>query len=54
MTTNVAAFLHPRARLFGDHLLFDVSALIAIVVLTAITITSIARNTSHLCRAEKI
>jgi archaetidylinositol phosphate synthase len=51
---NVAAFLRPRTRLFGDHLLFDVSMLIAIAALAVITITSIARNTVTLYRAEKI
>jgi Phosphatidylglycerophosphate synthase len=51
---NVAAFLHPRTHLFGDHLLFDVSMLIAIATLAVITITSIARNTATLYRAEKI
>ena len=51
---NIAAFLHPRTRLFGDHLLFDVSMLIAIAALAVITITSIARNTVTLYRAEKI
>lgn len=51
---NVAAFLHPRTHLFGDHLLFDVSMLIAIAALAVITITSIARNTATLYRAEKI
>jgi phosphatidylglycerophosphate synthase len=51
---NVAAFLHPRTHLFGDHLLFDVSTLIAIAALAVITITSIARNTVTLYRAEKI
>jgi len=49
---NVAAFLHPRARLFGDHLLLDVSTIIAIAVLAVITITSIGRNTATLYRAE--
>ena len=51
---NVAAFYHPRAHLFGDHLLFDVSTLIAIVVLAIITIFSIVRNTTSLYRAEKL
>ena len=51
---NVAVFLHPRTRLFGDHLLFDVSTLIATAVLAVITITSIARNTATLYRAERI
>jgi archaetidylinositol phosphate synthase len=51
---NVAAFLHPRTRLFGDHLLFDVSMSIAIAALALITLTSIARNTVTLYRAEKI
>lgn len=51
---NVAAFLHPRTQLFGDHLLFDVSTLIATAVLAVITVTSIARNTAALYRAERI
>jgi phosphatidylglycerophosphate synthase len=51
---NVAAFLHPRTHLFGDHLLFDVSMFIAIAALAVITIASIARNTMALYRAEKI
>ena len=51
---NVAAFLHPRARLFGDHLLFDVATLIATAGLGVITITSIVRNTVTLYRAERI
>jgi len=51
---NVAAFLHPRAHLFGDHLLFDVSTLIAIAALAGITITSIVRNTVTLYRTEMI
>ena len=51
---NVAVFQHPRTRLFGDHLLFDVSTLIATAVLAAITITSIVRNTATLYRAERI
>ncbi|MEN3333041.1 MAG: hypothetical protein V7641_2406 [Blastocatellia bacterium] len=51
---NVATFLHPRAHLFGDHLLFDVSMLIAIAALAVITITSIAHNTVTLYRAERI
>ncbi|HJQ25519.1 MAG TPA: CDP-alcohol phosphatidyltransferase family protein [Blastocatellia bacterium] len=51
---NVAAFLHPRTQLFGDHLLFDVSTLIATLVLAVITITSIVRNTATLYRAERI
>lgn len=51
---NVAAFLHPRTQLFGDYLLFDVSALVAIVALAVITVRSIARNTTALYRAEKI
>jgi archaetidylinositol phosphate synthase len=51
---NVAVFLHPRSHLFGDHLLFDVSTLIATVVLAAITLISIARNTATLYRAERL
>ncbi len=51
---NVAAFLHPRTRLFGDQLLFDVSTLVATAVLGVITITSIARNTATLYRAERV
>jgi archaetidylinositol phosphate synthase len=49
---NTAAFLHPRAQLFGDHLLFDVSTSIAIAALAAIAIASIARNTATLYRME--
>lgn len=51
---NVVAFLHPRTQFFGDHLLFDVSTIIAIAALALITILSIARNTVQLYRAEKI
>lgn len=51
---NVAAFLHPRTRLFGDQLLFDVSTLVATAVLAVITITSIARNTATLYRVERV
>lgn len=51
---NVAVFLHPRTRLFGDQLLFDVSTLVATAVLAVITITSIARNTAALYRAERV
>src|SRR5918912_3573253 len=51
---NVAAFLHPRTQLLGDHLLFDVSTLIATAMLAVITITSIARNTATLYRAERV
>ncbi|HKP11868.1 MAG TPA: CDP-alcohol phosphatidyltransferase family protein [Blastocatellia bacterium] len=51
---NVAAFLKPRARVLGDHLLLDVATLISVAVLLVITAASIARNTATLYRAEKI
>lgn len=51
---NVAAFLHPRTRLLGDHLLMDVAMLISVAVLLAITVVSIARNTLTLYRAERV
>jgi phosphatidylglycerophosphate synthase len=51
---NVAAFLHPRTRLLGDHLLMDVAMLISVAVLLAITMVSIARNTLTLYRAERV
>lgn len=51
---NVAAFLKPRTRLLGDHLLLDVATLVSVAVLLVITITSIARNTVTLYRAERI
>ena len=51
---NVAAFLHPRTRLLGDHLLMDVAMLISVAALLAITVVSIARNTVTLYRAERI
>ena len=50
---NIAAFLRPRTQWFGTHLLFDVSALVAIAALAVITARSIARNTAALYRAEK-
>jgi archaetidylinositol phosphate synthase len=51
---NVAAFLHPRTRLLGDHLLMDVAMLISVAALLAITLVSIARNTLTLYRAERV
>ena len=52
---NLRAFAHPSARIFGErYLLFDVGAVITIVLMATVLIVSATRNTITLYRAEKV
>jgi phosphatidylglycerophosphate synthase len=52
---NVRAFLHPTAHVFGgEYRLFDVGAVIAVVLMSVILIISVVRNTITLYRAERV
>jgi phosphatidylglycerophosphate synthase len=52
---NIAAFLHPKTQAFGsERLFFDVGAVVAIALMAAVIIISVARNTITLYRAERI
>ena len=52
---NVRAFLRPTAHVFGgEYRLFDVGAVIAVVLMSVILIISVVRNTITLYRAERV
>lgn len=52
---NTVALFHPTTRvLSATYLFYDVAAIIATVLMAAITITSVARNTATLYRAERV
>lgn len=52
---NIWAFAHPTTQVLGVSLLFfDVCAVIAITLMTVTLITSVARNTITLYKAEKV
>ena len=52
---NVWALSHPTAHVFGDkYLFFDIGALIAVGLMSAVLIVSVLRNTITLYRAERI
>lgn len=52
---NIRAMLHPTTRVFGgQHLFFDVGAVIAIALMAVVVIVSVTRNTITLYRAERV
>ena len=52
---NTVALFHRTTRLFGAiHLFYDVAAVIATVLLSLVTVASVAKNTVTLYRAEKV
>ncbi|HXG94306.1 MAG TPA: CDP-alcohol phosphatidyltransferase family protein [Blastocatellia bacterium] len=52
---NIVAFAHPTTRAFGaQFLFFDVSAVVAMILMMAVIIVSVARNTAILYRAERV
>jgi phosphatidylglycerophosphate synthase len=52
---NARAFSHPTAELFGErYLFFDIGAVIAIVLMGAVLLVSVTRNTITLYRAERV
>jgi phosphatidylglycerophosphate synthase len=52
---NIVAFLRPTVRFFGERqLFFDVSSIIAVVIMTILLVISVAKNTVTLYRAERI
>jgi archaetidylinositol phosphate synthase len=55
MIGNIALFYRPVVRLFGDpYLLFDVGGAIGIVGMGLMLLTSVAKHTAALYRAEPI
>ena len=52
---NTWAFAHPTVRVFSvSYLFFDVCAIVAIALMALTLITSVARNTITLYRAERV
>ncbi|HLG14376.1 MAG TPA: hypothetical protein VJH03_07725 [Blastocatellia bacterium] len=52
---NAVAFFHPKVTVLGaKHSLFDVGGTVAMALMLAIVVVSVARNTVTLYRAEKV
>ena len=52
---NIRALSHPSAQLFGErYLFFDIGAVVAMVLMGAVLIVSVTRNTITLYRAERV
>jgi phosphatidylglycerophosphate synthase len=52
---NIWAFAHPTTQVFSvSYLFFDVCAVVAIALMALTLITSVARNTITLYRAERV
>lgn len=52
---NLRAMSHPTTRILGgEHLFFDVGAIIATALMAIVLIISVARNTITLYRAERV
>jgi len=52
---NLRAFIQPTAQIFNrKYLFFDLAAIVAIVLMAAVIIVSVARNTIALYRAERV